>query len=226
MFEKLDTCFNLLPIAFFLFFWKKSKSENSIWCITVYSFLYFAVGLLLWTWKKVPLLYDFCTFFEFWCFTAFFHSQLQNVFSKKLLRLNVLSFTLLYILFLVYTKNTPSVDKNTIKFDSIAIGVEMLLLLPFCFYYLYERTNDTTTLFIYNIYQFWIVLGIVLYLAGTFFIYIFATSLSLHELEKYWVVTNLFSILRSCLFSLAIFYYAKPPKNNTLTTDFEVSYFN
>jgi hypothetical protein len=99
--------------------------------------------------------------------------------------------------------------------DSIPIGVETIIILIFSFYYLYERMNDTTTLFIYNTYQFWIVLAIVLYLAGSFFIYIFASYLRNNdEISKYWIITNIFSILKNIFFAIAVYINAKPSKDS------------
>jgi hypothetical protein len=179
-------------------------------------------------WSRIPLLYDFFTLIEFLLFGSFLHLQLRSNTAKKLLRILSILFTVCYVAFTIYTKsfaNISSIPLNAVVIDSIPIGVETIILLPFAFYFLYERTNDTTTLFIYNTYQFWIVLGIVLYLAGSFFIYIFTNYLSPKEVYKYWVITNIFSILRSCFFVLAIINHAKPTKNK-LTTDFEVTYLN
>lgn len=180
-------------------------------------------------WRKLPLLYDSFTLIECLFFCAFFYFQLKSQTSKKILRLCCLVFTVCYIGFTIYAKiamDTNSIPTNQVVMDSIPIGVETILLLAFSFYFLYERTKDTTTLFIYNTYQFWIVLGIVLYLAGSFFIYIFCNYLSPAEVRKYWVVTNFFSILRTLFFALAIIYNSKPPRNNTLVTDFELTYLN
>jgi hypothetical protein len=180
-------------------------------------------------WGKIPLLYDSFTLIEFLFFGWFLHSQLKNNTSKKMVGLSCIVFTLFYIGFICYTKSaadTSSIPTDQVVMDSVPIGVETIIMLSFSFYFLYERTKDTTTLFIYNTYQFWIVLGIVLYLAGSFFIYIFSNYLSGAEVRKYWVITNIFSILRTLFFVIAIIYHSKPPKNNTLTPDFELTYLN
>ena len=59
-------------------------------------------------------------------------------------------------------------------------------------------------LFIYSRYSFWIVLGLMLYLAGSFFIYIYASQIPSAEVAKYWIFTNIFSIIKNLLFSIAI----------------------
>jgi hypothetical protein len=67
--------------------------------------------------------------------------------------------------------------------------------------------KDTENLFIYSRFSFWIILGMMIYLAGSFFIYIFATQFYLDEktLAKYWIFTNIFSILKNIFFTIAIF---------------------
>ena len=109
--------------------------------------------------------------------------------------------------------------------DSIQIGIETIIVLVFSFYYLYEKTNDTTTLYIYSTFSFWIVIGMVLYLAGSFFIYLFASSLSKKEVAQYWAVTNFLSFLKNIFFAIAIIVNSKPTKKIPVS-DFELSSLN
>ncbi|MDQ3277122.1 MAG: hypothetical protein M3Q06_02275, partial [Bacteroidota bacterium] len=109
--------------------------------------------------------------------------------------------------------------------DSIQIGVETIIILIFSYYYLYERMNDTTTLYVYSTFSFWIVIGMVLYLAGSFFIYIFADSLPKADVDKYWIVTNVLSILKNIFFAIAIIVNSKPQKKFPLS-DLELSSLN
>jgi hypothetical protein len=102
--------------------------------------------------------------------------------------------------------------------DSIPIGVECILILIFSFFYLYEQMKDTDSLFIYSTTPFWIILAMMLYLAGSFFIYIYASQLPHKDVAKYWVLTNIFSILKNIFFSIAIlvnaYQLAKKPNYN------------
>ena len=75
--------------------------------------------------------------------------------------------------------------------------------------------NNTTELFIYSKPSFWAVLGILLYLSGSFFIYIFANEISLKELEKYWIITNIASILKNIFFAIAIYIQATQHAKNS-----------
>jgi len=47
-----------------------------------------------------------------------------------------------------------------------------------------------------------------LYLAGSFFIYIYASQLNQEEILKYWIFTNIFSIIKNILFVIALAVHA------------------
>jgi hypothetical protein len=162
-------------------------------------------------------LYAAFTFFEYLSFAYFLFLQIKNnTFKKYMSYLSVM-----FCIFIV-------VYSLTVKFksiDSVPIGIETILIIIFSFYYLYEEMNDTTTLFIYNKPAFWIILGIVLYLAGSFFIYIFASYLKQEEVKKYWPITNGFSILKHIFFCIAIYKLSKTSKGD-LTYRQDISYLN
>jgi hypothetical protein len=135
------------------------------------------------------------------------------------MKLALFAASVIYVIFYI---SYLFINKTGFLAVSVPIGVETIFILTFSFYYLYEQMNDTTTLFIYNKPPFWIILGIVLYLAGSFFIYLFASYLTADELKKFWVITNLFSILKNILFCIAIYINAKPSKE-ILQYDLELS---
>ena len=228
IFAYIDTFFSLLPILFFILYWKQAKPERGSWLIVIYSFFFFCINILISNWNKIPLLYDSNTLVEFLLFSAFLYAQFRKPVSKTVIAVTALIYSVFYLLFLFYARNveaTNAIPMDTAIIDSIPIGVETIIILSFSFYYLYERMKDTSTLFIYNTYQFWVVVGMVLYLAGSFFIYIFSNYLSGAEVKKYWVITNFFSILRSVFFAIAIIHQAKPTKNK-IVSDYEISYIN
>lgn len=144
---------------------------------------------------------------EFVLFLGFLYSQILQKKARKILLFSGLFFFIFYIAF-TFLKDGSK------HFDSIQIGVETIIILVFAYYYLYERMNDTSTLFIYSTYSFWVILGIVLSLSGSLFVYIFTNYLSNEEINRYWVITNVLSFLRFVFFTIAIIINAKPPRNN------------
>lgn len=138
-------------------------------------------------------------------FISFLYLQIKN----KRLKRALLTIGSIVVLFDVIF---PFLQYEIKLIDSIQIGIETIVVLVFSFYYLYEKANDTTTLYIYSSYTFWIVIGMVIYLSGSFFIYLFADSLSMEEVSKYWFVTNILSILKNIFFTIGIVVNSKPLK--------------
>lgn len=130
------------------------------------------------------------------------------------------AFIVFNILYLLFTTNPKLID-----FLSIPVGVETIIILIFSYYFLYERTNDTSTLYMYSAFDFWVVIGMVLYLSSSFFVYLFAASLPERETHSYWGLTNFFGAIKNILFAVAIIVNSKPIKRLP-PSDFEFSGLN
>lgn len=152
------------------------------------------------TYLKV-FLYSSFTFIEYVFFAYILYLNIKKLAFHKVILITSLIFTIFLIIFYFGT--------NLKKIDSIPIGVETIIIFLYSFYFLYEQMNNTETLFIYNKYSFWLILGMLMYLAGGFFIYIFANQLEATELHKYWFFTNIFIIIKNILFVIAIFINSK-----------------
>ncbi|RPD48970.1 hypothetical protein [Paracnuella aquatica] len=144
--------------------------------------------------------YSSVTLQEYLLFALFLYYSIKTKNAKKA----ILVLSLLFIAFLaVYTFTAKFV-----RIDSIPIGVETILILIFSFYYLYEEMNNTSVLFLYNKYQFWVVIAFMIYLSGCFFMYIFANQLPQQMVNEYWFIIDIFLILKNVLFSIAILVFA------------------
>lgn len=51
--------------------------------------------------------------------------------------------------------------------------------------------------------MFWIILGFLVYLAGSFFIYTFADEIDRSDLMQFWFVTFIFNTIKNIFFSIA-----------------------
>ena len=78
-----------------------------------------------------------------------------------------------------------------------------------CILYFFERIRKPDSLFIYNTFDFWIVTGILIYLSGTFFIFMFSSNLSQEEFLKYWFINYIFNAIKNILFGLGIYVYGR-----------------
>ncbi len=126
-------------------------------------------------------------------------------------------FNALYLHFTVHPKITD--------FLSIPVGVETIIIIVYSYYYLYERTNDTSTLYIYSTFDFWIVIGMVISLSCSFFVYLFVGSIPLDEQQRWWDITNVFGIIKNILFTVAIIINSKPVKR-MISSDLRFSGIN
>jgi len=103
------------------------------------------------------------------------------------------------------------------SFDSIPISAETLILLIFSFYFFYEQFKDPSTLYVYNHYCFWFIIGILVYLCGSLFIYLYGDQMTKAEITQFWFFTYIVEIIKNILFVIAIVIYlrkpfVKPPK--------------
>ncbi len=99
-------------------------------------------------------------------------------------------------------------------FDWIAVSAEAILIILMCIYYLFMQIKGVNDLFVYSTSNFWIIITFLIYISGTFFIYIMA--------EKYWdikafqfqyfIINSIFNIVKNILFSIAMF--MKPSNTN------------
>lgn len=208
---------DLLPIAIFLIFFKKIKKKKDLLALVLYVTVSFVIVNILdnVTFKIPPaserLLFSFLTITEYSCFSFFFYRNIISKYLKKLIIIITISFILFCIIYAIYAPNLP--------IDSIPIGIETIIILGVSFGFFYEMMNDSKTIFIHTDYRFWIVLAFMIYLAGSFFIYIFANQIPKAELPKYWMFTYVFYAIKNILFSLSmlIFIFQKPPKKHRLS---------
>jgi hypothetical protein len=82
--------------------------------------------------------------------------------------------------------------------------------------------NDVNNLFIYSRYQFWVVIGIMLYLAGSFFIFILASHVNKDILNQFWFLTNVFYSVMNILFAIAFFICAKEKNKPTINPKYRL----
>lgn len=185
-----------------------------MWAVVLYSAFSFVISSLLSSknfeisFTLERLLFGFLTLIEYLCFSYFLYLNIANKSLRKVISITSIAFTL----FCIFYNIKPAYS----RIDSVPIGVETIIILSFSFGFLYERMNDSKTLFIYNDYRFWIVLAFMFYLAGSFFIFIFANQIPESELHKYWIFTYVFYTIKNILFAIGmlIIGFQKPPNKH------------
>lgn len=204
---------DLLPVLLFILFFRKLSKSKGLWAIVLSCFFSIAIIKILeanlLTTQYRHYFYSLFTLLEYIFFALFLWFNLRSRKSKRILIL----ISVFFILFLfVYT-----VLINFKRVDSVTIGVETITILGFSFFFLYEQIKEPKLNFINDDYRFWIVVGMILYLAGSFFIYIFAEQVSQEVWHQYRWLTWMFYIIKSIFFTIALLVYLRKPMKTSST---------
>jgi hypothetical protein len=185
----------ILPILF-LFFKKTGKGDNLI--LAIYGIVCFT---LLYSYYHLPYhfkqihLYVY-TAIEYLFFTILIFPKISN----KLVRVAIV---ILSALFLAFQLISYLYYRGTVL-DTTSIGIETILLFLYIIYFFYEYFRKPKSIFIYSFHFFWIIVGILMYLGGTFFFNILINHMPKDQIIKYWDLTYIVEILKNVLFSIAI----------------------
>ena len=92
------------------------------------------------------------------------------------------------------------------EFDSITSGIESILVIFLCIYYLYTELKGFINPTIYSTFNFWVVVTFLIYFCGTFFLYIMAESMreSISFQKQYLIINISFNILKNVLLCVAM----------------------
>jgi hypothetical protein len=147
--------------------------------------------------NKEFLSYRIYTAIECLCFLTFFHFILLNPKAKKAL----LGFTVLFICISIYDLTQTKAE----SFDSLPTMVECLILIALSIFYFYEQLTDSSSLFLYNTANFWIIVGVILFFSGSFFVFIYAqNNAHLPSFNKtFKLIMGISSLIENILFLIA-----------------------
>ena len=192
-----------LPLVFFLFF-KLNKKQRALRVILLYVlYCIFNEGMSFYLQKIKSedfsiLLYSF-TIIEFSFFCYFIYLILPKNFVKKIVPYLWAIFVLIALIDIFYLNKTHD-------FDSFASGIESIIIITLCIYYLFSQIKGSNSSLIYSTFNFWVVIAFLIYFAGTFFLYLFADNMisnpSFHKI--YFIINITFNILKNILLSVAM----------------------
>jgi hypothetical protein len=197
----------LLPT--FLFFFYKGKQSRENWVIflfLVFLILQQAIWVLTFTrYPAIPNLLSFVNPIITLFFIYFFFNQvLLSPLNKKI----VLVCTFLYLVLQII----PYISEVTSSLNSIITTVNTVFVLVFCLLYFFEQIRFPKTMFIYTQSSFWSIVGLLVFTAGTFFIFWYNNIIKQSEVfeNQYIIIHALIFIIRNLLFSIA--FVIKPDK--------------
>ena len=191
-------------MAFFLLFkiHSKEKSLRVIFYYLIYCITNDALGFYF---QKVVhsenffILYAIFTVAEFSFFCLFYYYILPIGLIKR-------SVFYIWLLFFLFAIIDFFLINNMDAFDSITVGVESILIILMCIYYLVGQIRSSNSFLIYSTTNFWIIITFLIYMSGTFFLYIMAENmLNDKSFQKQYVVINAaFNILKNILLSVSM----------------------
>ena len=208
MFTIVTYSYLILPLCFI--FIKAKFKDKIIVLLALYGILFFA---LLFTYRifesnsQNNYFQGAYTLLEYLFFSYIFWVNTHSKTFKKLIIIVSLLFSLYQFFYITSVKFE--------KLDSISIGIETILVFIYIFYFFYEFSKNTKDIFIYNHYGFWLAVGIMIYLGGSFFFYILINSLDENEIDKFGIMTYVAEIIKNLLFVFSIYMYKKHPLNKT-----------
>lgn len=150
---------------------------------------------------------SFYTFLEYAFFAFFFWYNVRN---KKIRQLIVYLSIGFFIFQVIYVSGS-----QLSRLDSVPIGIETILIFAFIFYFFFEFSQKLSTNYIYNHYCFWISVGVLIYLGGSFFFYILINHLTDDQVSTFGNMTYVAEIIKNILFATALFIYSRNPFEKT-----------
>lgn len=203
----------LLPLCFIII--KGKLKEGMLFVLALYGIIIFS---LLFFHDSIPnelkkYRQAFYTLVEYSFFSCLLYYNIRNQPFRKF----IIIASLLFLLFEIYYVSVTGLQ----RIDSIPIGIETILVFIFIFFFFFDFSKNVKNLFIYNHYCFWLSVGVLVYLGGSFFYYILANHFNQDEADKFIEMTWIAEIVKNLLFAFSIFLYKKHPINklNKLSKD-------
>lgn len=147
------------------------------------------------------------TVIEFIFFGLYFYLILTKKTNKKALLFAAIAFAITAAINLII--NIKGFDKNY-AFDTIPVSVSAITFIIFSIVFLFERIQFTEIEFIYERSNFWIIIGIMIYFSGTFFLFLQYSELSDQEKDSFWIINWFCILLKNIFFSIG--FYLKEEK--------------
>jgi hypothetical protein len=168
-----------------------------VYCILNNGFTYYIFEIA--KYKERFRIYDVFGIIELGCFLFFIKQIIKNKRIAKYL-------PLVFILFLSFNIIEYLFLSKKESFNSIASGIEAILIIILCLNYFYEQLKEANTLLIYTTHNFWIVIAFLIFFSGTFFLYIYTENTLQDKAfqNQYLIINSAFYLLKSILFSIAM----------------------
>jgi hypothetical protein len=185
----------ILPIIVFLFFLKRNN-KGGLWVIFVYCIISFITdSAYTRLTARIPYFYIYSIFsiIEYTLYALFLFLSLKQKNFKIIVQIGSLLFYVLAISNIFQNRKTDS-------FDSPSASLESILLIVYSIFFLFEQIKDPSIFYVYYLKKFWIIIAFLIYFSSTLFLFLYATTFAKPEESTYWIINNIFDIIKNLLF--------------------------
>lgn len=153
-----------------------------------------------------PILFASYTIIEFFFFCWFYYLLFPaGEIIKKIVPYIFISFTLFAIIdFYIINQH--------LSFDSLVSGIEALIVIVLCGYYLFYQVSNTRDMMVYGTFNFWVIVAFLLFISGTFFLYIMTANMGKDPMFRYYyfIINLSFNILKNSFLCIAMVMKSTP----------------
>lgn len=199
---------------------KKSLKGRGLWVIFIYLCYCIVTEAVNSYYNQV---FSQNSYFNFNLFTIIEYILLtmyiRRIVRNKTFRTIILVTMVLFIPYATYNL----VGRYSNEFDSLSSSLESILLLIYAIFYLFEQITKPSHIFFYAIPEFWVIVAILLYFSGTFFLDLYAQGqLDSNVVFKYQyqVINAAFNILKNLLLGVAMVVKDNVEDNNFPKIDY------
>lgn len=197
----LADVFSIFVIGFYFVTKKRSKTQFILILYLLYSLFtdYLINPIIKLSFHEYTLGLRLFTTLEFFAITYYFSKIIRLEHSRII-------FIVLNALFLILSVQDFFINRDFV-FDSIPTALSAVILTINSIIFFYTQIKQNNSLFLYDLPEFWNVVGILLYSSGTLFLFLFSQKYFNNTDFKILFNTFLsfFSIIRSILWATAIY---------------------
>jgi len=205
----------LSPLVLFFVFFKRTSKIVTLRVVFLYAVTSLASVFLLGAFQNdandTALIFSISAMAEYVFFAILLYLCIRN---KKFKNLIIVASVLALGIDLFLFRSPKS---NSIFWPTLITAV---LIVLYSIFFFYEQVNSPQSLLIYQSYQFWIVVGCIIYLSGTLFLFLITSDIQDKQKNSLWIINVLFEIVKNVFFSIALI-VASNNKQNIISPDFD-----
>lgn len=200
-YSELIACISfLIPLSLgWIFYCKVSFNLRYFLVILTISFVFAVIGYYTGKYYINNLLIYFINYVvQFYLYSILFLRILTTRFSKRFIPVMMILFAVIIVLNFRTILDTTNFDSYTPAFLSVT-------MLFYCILFFNEQLNRPYITFIYKTPWFWIMTGLLLYFAGSFFILLTTNYLMFRNenfISSLWNLKEIFNIMKNLLVAL------------------------